>query len=149
MTKIMIKESYQCCICLFFLLLGGQYGDDVIRTWSLKKGKLVKEYENLPRDPEKVYFVDKDKKILIHYRSSVVVINISDNKQFTQEISHMCQLCVCGPNRSIFGTFLIRDCNFYSVIDGTVKNKLTFDGNKNLFDIRSIISGKYISYMYY
>ena len=103
----------------------------------------------MPKDPEKVYFVDKDKKILIHYRSSVVVINISDNKQFTQEISHMCQLCVCGPNRSIFGTFLIRDCSFFSVIDGAVKNKLTFDSNKNLFDIQSIISGKYISYMYY
>jgi hypothetical protein len=61
----------------------------------------------------------------------------------------MSQLCVCGPNRSIFGTFLISDCSFFSVIDGTLKNKLAFDSRKNLFDIRSIISGKYISYIYY
>ncbi|XP_052105636.1 NACHT domain- and WD repeat-containing protein 1-like isoform X2 [Mytilus californianus] len=119
----------------------GQFGDDVIRTWSLKEGKLQKEYDNLPTDPEKAYFADKYKKVLIHYRGQVVIINIANNTREKVQIPNMCQLCVFGPDKSIFGTFIFRDCTFYNTADGKLREKVSFDKTEeNLFDIRSCTS---------
>lgn len=105
----------------------------------------MKDYDNLPKDPEKVCFADNDKRIVIHYRVEMVIINISDNTRQTVPITDMCQTCLCGPHKSLFGTFVVRDCIFYNVIDGKLKEKISFDTeNTNLFDIRSLVSGKHI-----
>lgn len=109
------------------------------------KGKLQKEYDNLPKDPEKACFADKDKKILIHYRSEVVLINIDNNTRENIQIPNMCQLCVFGPDKSIFGTFIVRDCTFYNTADGKLREKVSFDKtDANLFDIRSCTSGMFV-----